>query len=87
MELRNFENRVLIHSESEDSVIVPMWEDCHAENVLTVREVVDLLKEEGDPIDYHRVPLTAEQTPDESDYDSLIHILSSINLTNTAIVL
>jgi protein-tyrosine phosphatase len=86
-ELRNFDSRVLVHWESADSEIKPMWEECIAENVLTVQEVYGMLEREGDKIMYYRVPMTAEHPPEDSDFDSLVQILSTINLKDTAIVL
>ena len=86
-ELKNFENRVLVHWESTQSEIIPMWEDCLGDNVHTVKEVYSLLDKEGDKIEYCRVPMTAEQAPEDADFDALVQILSIVDLTNSAIVL
>ncbi|KAJ3024316.1 UNVERIFIED_CONTAM: hypothetical protein HDU68_008233 [Siphonaria sp. JEL0065] len=85
-ELRNFDSKILIHNE-QDNVIHPVWEECTSEYVLTVRDVVELLKNEGHPIEYYRVPLTAERAPDAAEMDDLVRILSTIDLHNTAIVM
>ncbi|ORY52376.1 hypothetical protein BCR33DRAFT_711697 [Rhizoclosmatium globosum] len=85
-ELRNFDSKILIHME-QDNIIHPVWEECTPEYVLTVRDVVELLKNEGHPIEYYRVPLTAERAPDPSEMDDLVRILSTIDLQNTAIVM
>ncbi|KAI9351265.1 inositol hexakisphosphate-domain-containing protein [Obelidium mucronatum] len=85
-ELRNFDSKILVHSEQDNS-IHPVWEECTPEYVLTVRDVVELLKNEGHPIDYYRVPLTAERAPDAAEMDDLVRILSTIDLHNTAIPL
>ncbi|KAJ3357018.1 hypothetical protein HDU83_009188 [Entophlyctis luteolus] len=85
-ELGNFESKILVHTES-DNATHPVWEECTQEYVLTVREVVELLQNEGHPILYYRVPLTAERAPDPGEMDDLVTILSKIDLQNTAIVL
>ncbi|KAJ3072961.1 hypothetical protein HDU98_002548 [Podochytrium sp. JEL0797] len=85
-ELGNFDDKILIHVE-QDNVIHPVWEECTPEYVLTARDVVELLKNEGHPIEYYRVPLTAERAPDPSEMDDLMKILSKIDLQNTAIVM
>lgn len=41
----------------------------------------------GAGLDFYRVPVTAETPPDESDIDRIVNIISSHNLTDTAIVL
>ncbi|KAI8829287.1 inositol hexakisphosphate-domain-containing protein [Chytriomyces cf. hyalinus JEL632] len=84
-ELKNFDEKILVHIE-RNHAIHPVWEECSAEHVLTVREVVDLLKHEGYPLEYYRVPLTAERAPDPGDLDYMVKILSTIDLKNTAIV-
>ncbi|KAJ3127930.1 hypothetical protein HK100_009462 [Physocladia obscura] len=86
-ELRTFESKILIHTETAENIIHPVWEECTPEYVLTAREVVELLTNEGYPIEYYRVPLTAERAPDPAEMDDLVHIFSSIDLQNTAIVL
>ncbi|KAJ3193150.1 hypothetical protein HK101_005337 [Irineochytrium annulatum] len=86
-ELKTFDNRVLLHGESADKLTLPMWEDCQAENVLTVRDVIEVLRQDGLVIDFHRVPVTAEQAPDDSDFDALVQILTHLDLSSTAIVL
>ncbi|KAJ3117238.1 hypothetical protein HDU96_007497 [Phlyctochytrium bullatum] len=85
-ELRTFDNRILLHGE-QDSKIVAAWEDCMSENVLTVKEVTEVLRQEGLPIDFYRVPVTAEQAPDEADFDALVQILTRVDLASTSIVL
>ncbi|KAI9328029.1 inositol hexakisphosphate-domain-containing protein [Zopfochytrium polystomum] len=86
-ELQNFDNRILVHAEAADSAIVPIWEECLPQNVLTLREVIDLLKRENDPLELYRIPVTAEQAPDDTDYDNLLQVLSKLDLKDTAVVL
>ncbi|KAJ1539576.1 hypothetical protein HK405_012731, partial [Cladochytrium tenue] len=85
-ELRAFDNKVLVHVESDESKIVAKWEDCLPQNVLTLREVIESLQREDDPIELFRVPVTAEEAPDDTDYDCILQILSKIDLKDTAIV-
>ncbi|KAJ1570068.1 hypothetical protein HK096_003163 [Nowakowskiella sp. JEL0078] len=100
-ELANYDNKILLHGETSDGEIVPQWEDCQAENVLTIKEVVeDVLKREklsDDPnsfgeemksrISYFRVPITAEMPPDEADFDHLVSIVTKKNAQATSFVL
>ncbi|TPX51665.1 hypothetical protein SeMB42_g01840 [Synchytrium endobioticum] len=85
-ELSNYENRILLHAETPDSQVVPIWEDCSAEHVLTLRQVIDELKQEGHSIEYNRVPMTAETAPDQVDLDQLLQILTRKVSRTSAIV-
>ncbi|TPX31687.1 hypothetical protein SmJEL517_g05062 [Synchytrium microbalum] len=85
-ELDNYDNRILLHAETPDAQVVPVWEDCTAEHVQTLREVIDELKHEGHPLEYNRVPMTAETAPDESDLDTLLQLLTRRATRTSAIV-
>ena len=56
-------------------------------NILTLREVVDMLILENDPIEFHRIPITAETAPDETDFDAVLQLLCRQTLADTAFVL
>ncbi|KAJ3086244.1 hypothetical protein HK102_013370 [Quaeritorhiza haematococci] len=87
-EISAYDEKILLHTETSDAQCIPVWEDCSSDNVLSPREVMeDVLKREGDPVAYYRVPVTAETPPDETDFDYLLQLLSKENLTDTAVVL
>lgn len=95
-----YKNRILLHGESEDGSIVPIWEDCSPEAVSTIKEVIQVVqKEEKDQIlehdidrtsslriEYFRVPITAETPPDLIDIDLLLRIMTRVNLEKSSIV-
>lgn len=87
LELQNYDDRLLLHGEAADGKTVPVWEDVAQSNILTLRDVVNHFSDEGDAIDFHRVPITAETPPDEADFDHILEILCQQNASQTAIVL
>jgi protein-tyrosine phosphatase len=88
-ETRNLEGRVLTHDETNEGDIVPSWQDVSPENIMTIKEIMEVMKmhEKRHGLQYVRVPITAETPPDESDFDLFIQILSSMSLEGTAVVL
>ncbi|KAL9935714.1 hypothetical protein V8E36_005291 [Tilletia maclaganii] len=85
-ELRMGEGSLLLHNEREDGIVEPAWESVREEDVMTVQEVMDMVRRrfladsdenEGVKIelDYRRIPITAEKPPDLSD---VAHILRTV---------
>ena len=68
--------RVLIHDESPDGDVVGQWVEVTPESVQTTREVYDGLQAEGYKVDYARVPVTDEKTPEAGDLQSLVERVS-----------
>ncbi|KAJ6561916.1 inositol hexakisphosphate-domain-containing protein [Mycena capillaripes] len=66
-EVRANEGRVLLHDEVEERpgsfAIVPLWETVSEADILTPRDVFNLMKREGFKIDYGRIAITDEQAP------------------------
>ncbi|TFY82418.1 hypothetical protein EWM64_g1600 [Hericium alpestre] len=66
-ELKLHGGRVLLHDEVEERPnvfsIVPLWETVAEKDIMTPRDVFDLMAEEGFKIDYDRVAITDEQAP------------------------
>ncbi len=96
-EVSMYKNRILLHGESEDGNIVPIWEDCLPEAVSTIKEVIQVVQnEEKDDlnfdglksvqIEYFRVPITAEKPPDVIDIDLLVRIMTRFNLEKSSIL-
>jgi len=66
-ELRGKNGKLLLHDEMETEPgtleIVPQWEQVTEDDILTPREVFDMLAKEGYKVDYARIPVTDEQAP------------------------
>eukprot|EP00835_Amoeboradix_gromovi_P005034 NODE_437_length_8620_cov_0.295857.p1 type:complete len:1033 gc:universal NODE_437_length_8620_cov_0.295857:8421-5323(-) len=75
-ELQQFDKQILLHTEC-NNVIVSKWEDVGDDNVLTARQVFSNIK-------YFRIPITAENYPQENDFDELVNVL--INNQGTFVV-
>lgn len=75
-------NRILLHSEVSGSLI-PLWESVESPDmVLTPKQLFA-----KNHIQYHRVPVTAEQPPEPADFDHIAGILEGAAvLEDTAIV-
>ncbi|CAD6922391.1 hypothetical protein CF336_g6584 [Tilletia laevis] len=89
-ELRMGEGSLLLHTEREGGVVEPVWEQVREEEVMTVQEVMDMVRrrflsddDEGEgegegfkiELDYRRIPITAEKPPDHSE---VAHILRTV---------
>ncbi|KAI9144841.1 inositol hexakisphosphate-domain-containing protein [Paraphysoderma sedebokerense] len=82
-ELAAYDSKLLLHSETAEGKVIPLWEDVIIDNVLTLKEAMNLADIR---VHYHRVPVTAEATPDETDFDHIMQVLASEDWKNSAIV-
>lgn len=65
MEIRAFGGRVLLHNETSEGGVVPIWEDVPENGIAVLREVFDSKKDtNGVRLHYSRVPITSETPPD-----------------------
>ncbi|KAG8953141.1 hypothetical protein FRC04_003089 [Tulasnella sp. 424] len=66
-EIRSNDGRILLHDEVEDSpgkfTITAQWERVEMGDVMTPRDLFDLMVKEGYQVDYTRVAITDEQAP------------------------
>ena len=64
-ELSASDNKLLLHTETEDGTVVPLWEDAEPSDISTMQEVMDHISASL-PNDVHlvfrRVPITAEKS-------------------------
>ncbi|KAF7323269.1 hypothetical protein HMN09_00107700 [Mycena chlorophos] len=75
-ELKTFGGRLLLHTESEDGAVFPVWEDAREEDVVVLKDVMAAHKDiDGIELDYRRIPMTAEKPPDFSDLHDLINVV------------
>jgi hypothetical protein len=80
--------RLLLHTETSDGSVIPVWEEVRPGDVAVMKDVMSACKESYDDVDvfYRRVPITAERSPDFSDFSELIAVMVGRNMTHTPIV-
>ena len=67
-ELDEFQGRILLHTETADREVVPIWESVDKYNVASMREIMDDAEASAQDINltFVRVPITSESSPDVS---------------------
>lgn len=67
-ELGQFQGTVLLHTETSDGEVVPVWESVESGDVESIKDVMDGLASstEGLKLVFFRVPVTSESSPDVS---------------------
>jgi protein-tyrosine phosphatase len=68
--------RLLLHSETSDGSVIPVWEEVDSENISVLKEVMASRSTVDERVElrYVRIPITAERPPDFSDLTELIDI-------------
>ena len=75
-ELSSSDNKLLLHSETEDGTVVPLWEDAEASDIATVQDVMDQVATslpKHTQLVFRRIPITAEKSLEYSDVEDLLH--------------
>ncbi|WFC98121.1 hypothetical protein MYAM1_000844 [Malassezia yamatoensis] len=89
-ELKNSDGKLLLHTETEDGTVVPLWEDASPDDIATVQQVMDTISNSlpGDvQLVFRRIPITAEKTLELPDVmDLLSTILDAYQETSPIIV-
>jgi hypothetical protein len=67
-EIGQFQGKVLLHTETSNGEVVPVWESVEAGDVESIKDVMDGLAGSTDGLDLvsFRVPVTSESSPDVS---------------------
>lgn len=67
-ELDEFQGRVLLHTETADGEVVPVWESVDKQDVASIRDVMDDAAARATDVglSFVRVPVTSESSPDVS---------------------
>lgn len=80
--------RLLLHTETPDGSVIPVWEEVRPGNVAVMKDAMSVCKASYDDVDvfYRRVPITAERSPDFSDFGELFAVMLGPNMTHTPIV-
>ncbi len=69
-------NSVLLHSETSDGTVVPIWEEVESDNVVVLKDVMASRQStQGIQLVYDRIPITAERPPDFSDLSEMIDVV------------
>ncbi|KAI8579918.1 hypothetical protein K450DRAFT_187884 [Umbelopsis ramanniana AG] len=101
-ETLNYDGRILLHGEDSDGNVRAVWEDVHVDDILTVKDVMELVVEDvsndsdSDSVSkgdmaikfmYYRVPVTAEKPPEWKDFDDMRNLIASAEHPDNSIVL
>lgn len=76
--------RILLHSEGTDRDLLPIWES--VKDVSTMKDLFALnseLSRRYPHLEYYRVPITAEEAPEPTDFDTLLRILTEEQVHST----
>ncbi|KAJ3508107.1 hypothetical protein NLJ89_g5936 [Agrocybe chaxingu] len=85
-ELNSFGGRLLLHTETADGTVVPIWEEVLPEDVVVLKDIMASRREvNGVSLQYNRIPITAEKPPDFADLTELIEVVLRTS-PNTPIV-
>ncbi|KAG6832796.1 hypothetical protein H0H92_009414 [Tricholoma furcatifolium] len=86
-ELREFGGRILLHTETADGTVVPVWEDVTESNVIVMKDVMAARHQAKDiELKYYRIPITAERPPDFADLNDLINVVLSTSASTPIVV-
>ncbi|KAH8826577.1 inositol hexakisphosphate-domain-containing protein [Flagelloscypha sp. PMI_526] len=86
-ELKSFDQHVLLHSETSDGSVVPVWEEARNEDVMVLKDIMAARESnDGVHVSYIRIPITAERTPDYSDLMELLNVAARTSADTPIIV-
>lgn len=88
-ELHAFGGRLLLHTETPDGSVIPVWEEVESENVSVLKDIMAARRhvDDGTEIAYARIPITAERPPDFSDLSDLIDVMVRNSASRAPIVI
>lgn len=79
--------RLLLHTETPDGGVVPIWEEVQPENVVVLKDIMaSRPKHEHFDVQYSRIPITAEKPPDYADLSELINLVLRTSATTPIVV-
>lgn len=77
-ELQRTGGKIMVTTEDHEGQLAVDWVEVGPEDVKTPSEVYDELRAEGYRVDYHRIPMTDEKTPELQDFDALLSLLRTV---------
>lgn len=88
-EIQYYDGRLLLHEESQEALVEPVWTLVDPENVITMAEIMAKNRQRlsAARFEYFRVPITAEAFPEIKDFDQIFKILKHFGAQNIAIVM
>ncbi|OXH32476.1 hypothetical protein J008_03246 [Cryptococcus neoformans] len=88
-EIEQFQGRVLLHTETADGQVMPVWEIADKQDVASLREVMDDAAATSKDVylNFVRIPVTSESSPDFHDITELLNLCMRSNLSSSAIIL
>ncbi|WVR08265.1 hypothetical protein IAU60_005312 [Kwoniella sp. DSM 27419] len=88
-EIDQFQGRILLHTETADGEVVPVWESVDKEDVVSIREMMDdaAASSRDLQLSFIRIPVTSETTPDFHDITEILDLCMRTDLSSTAIIL
>ncbi|WWC93062.1 uncharacterized protein L201_008027 [Kwoniella dendrophila CBS 6074] len=88
-EIDQFQGRVLLHTESADGEVIPLWESVDAVDVSSLREVMEdaAVASRDVHLQFVRIPITSESSPDFHDITEILDLCMRTDLTKSAIIL
>ncbi|KZP00352.1 hypothetical protein CALVIDRAFT_560340 [Calocera viscosa TUFC12733] len=86
-EIHAFGGRVLLHTETEDGTVIPVWEEAEPSDVAVLRDIFNSRQSNNGILRFHRVPITAEHRPDVTDIEEILEIVVRSDYDRTPIVL
>lgn len=78
-EIQRTGGKALLHDEDNHENLTRAWVKVDPEDVKTPRQVYQQMLAEGFQVEYHRVPVSDEKTPEYQDYDQLVSILKNVD--------
>lgn len=86
-ELNTFGGRLLLHTETNDGAVVPVWEEVQEKDVAVLKDIMGTKQViNGVELNYARIPMTAEKPPDFADLSELINVMLRAESGDTPIV-
>lgn len=69
-----FRISILLHTETSDGTVVPVWEEVRREDVSVLKDIMRSRREGEVSLQYSRIPITAEKPPDYADLKDFIDV-------------
>ncbi|KAG1819922.1 inositol hexakisphosphate-domain-containing protein [Suillus variegatus] len=86
-ELEAFEGRLLLHTETSDGSVIPIWEEVQLSSVAVLKDIMVSRKSRyGLDLQYVRIPITSERPPDFADISELMDLVLRTDSSSTVMV-
>ncbi|KAG1804399.1 inositol hexakisphosphate-domain-containing protein [Suillus subaureus] len=86
-ELEAFGGRLLLHTETSDGSVIPIWEEVQSSNIAVLKDIMASRKSRhGLDLQYVRIPITSERPPDFADISELMDLVLRTDSSRTVTV-